>query len=82
MKNNNLGLRPWLYIYTSSIEYMSEYTIRDSPGMIGLLSYPNKVLHNTPPYPTISVITHNPESLGFQDYMFHTSVGWIFSIQR
>ena len=61
---------------------MSEYTIRDTPGKIGLLSYPNKVLHNTPPYPAISVVTHNPESLGFQDYVFYISVGWILLESR
>ena len=32
------------------------------------------MLYNTPPYPAISVFTHNHEFVGFQDYVFHTCV--------
>ena len=35
------------------------------------------MLYNTYPYPAISVFTRNHKSLGFQVYVFHTSVGWI-----
>ena len=33
------------------------------------------MLYNTPPYPANSVVTHNYESLGFQDYEIYTSCG-------
>ena len=33
------------------------------------------MLYNTPPYPANSVVTHNYESLGFQDYEICTSFG-------